>query len=283
MITEELIDEAKRTLVSVNERFGYQGDEEDEAWDMLVHVYGDDLDWDDEISVTTERRFRRLIERRVTGEPIAYILGWVEFEDFRLGIKPGMFIPRLTSEFLAHQAIRRLRGRSTPVHVDLATGIGPVAITSARAVSKARVWGFDISRKAVNQGRANAKQLGLSNVRFKQSDLFAGLPRTLRSSVDVVTVHPPYVPRKEVNDLPHEIRAFEPERTLTDGSADGLGLLSRLIDESFDWLKPGGWLLIEIVPSETRAVMPLLRQSGYMDVRSTHGDMRHTRVITARV
>lgn len=282
MDAEQLIEQAKRTLRGANDRFGYKGDEEDQAWDLLTHALGSEPEWDDEIPAPTARRFRRLVDRRVTGEPIAYIVGWIDFHDFRLGVRPGMFIPRLTSEFLATQAARRLRGRRLPVHIDLATGIGPVPLTTARAVADAQVWGLDISRAAVVQARANAKQLGLGNVRFRQSDLFKALPAKLRGAVDVITMHPPYVPRGEVRDLPEEIRDFEPGHTLTDGSSDGLGLLTSAIGESVDWVKPGGWMLIEIVPGETRKVMPLLRAAGYSEVKSTCGPMRHTRVIAAR-
>ena len=282
MNTEQLVKQATRQLRQANERFGYKGDEEDQAWDILTHALGREADWDDDIPAAAARRFRRLVDRRVTGEPLAYILGWTDFHDLRLGIKPGMFVPRLTSEFLASQAIRRLHGRRQPAHVDLATGIGPVAIAVARAVPGATVWGLDISRRAVGQARNNAKTLGLDNVHFRQGDLYSGLPRGLLGGVDVVTMHPPYVPRREVQDLPEEIRNFEPGHTLTDGSADGLGLLRRAVEASVEWVKPAGWMLIEIVPSETRSVISLLRQAGYGAVRSTCGPLRHTRVITAR-
>lgn len=282
MDAEQMIEQAKRALREANDRFGYKGDEEDQAWDLLTHALGSEPEWDDEIPAAAFRRFRRLVDRRITGEPIAYIIGWTDFHDFRLGVRPGMFIPRLTSEFLATQAARRLRGRRRPVHVDLATGIGPVPLMTARAVADADVWGLDISREAVIQARANAKKLGLGNARFRQSDLFSGLPARLRGEIDVVTMHPPYVPHGEVADLPEEIRSFEPGHTLTDGSSDGLGLLTRAIEESVEWVTPGGWMLIEIVPSETRNVMRLMRAAGYNEVRSTCGPMRHTRVIAAR-
>lgn len=282
MDAETLIEQGKRTLRAANDRFGYKGDEEDQAWDLLAHALGREPEWEEEVRPAAARRFWRMVDRRVTGEPLAYILGWVEFDTLRLSIRPGMFIPRLTSEFLARQAVRRLHGRHRPVHVDLATGIGPVALTVGRAVPGADVRGLDISREAVSQGRANARALGLGNVSFRQSDLFAALPRKLAGDVDVITMHPPYVPRGEVNDLPEEIRNFEPGHTLTDGSADGLGLLGRAIAESAGWVKPGGWMLIEIVPSETRNVRPLLRQAGYREVRSTCGPLRHTRVLAAR-
>src|SRR2546425_11839147 len=126
---------------------------------------------------------------------MAFILGWVEFLDFKLHMSNGVFIPRLTSEWLAQQAIRRLSRRRRPLHVDVATGIGPVAIASARAVPSATVYGVDISRKALNQAKANANRLGLSNVTFLRSDMFSSLPRKLRGTVDVISIHPPYVPK----------------------------------------------------------------------------------------
>ncbi len=283
MDADKLTKKAKRTLVAVNERFGWQGDEEDQAWDLLVHAWGREPYLDDDVPAQIERKFHKLVERRVTGEPMAFIIGWVDFLDFRLHLKSGAFVPRLTTEFLAEQAIKRLRGRRKPVHVDLATGIGPVPIGTARAVPKATVYGLDISRKAVNQGKANAKRLRVRNVTFLQSDMFDALPKRLRGNVDVITIHPPYVPRGEVSDLPVEIARFEPNHTLTDRSKDGLGLVRRVVDEGRDWLRPSGWLLIEIVASEFKRISPLLREAGYTSIKSTHGELKLTRVITARL
>jgi len=282
MYAEDLVKEAKKTLVAANDSFGLRGYEEDDAWELLDHANGEELNYGDEVDPAVERLFWRLIRRRATGEPVAYLVGWIEFRDFKLGIKPGMFVPRLTSEFLASQAIRRLHGRCSPVHVDLATGIGPIPLSTARAVTQARVWGLDISAKALAQARVNALSLGLKNATFRKSDMFAKLPRSLQGGVDVVTIHPPYVPRKVVADLPIEVKKFEPGHTLTDGSVDGLGLVRRVVSEGRDWLRPGGWLLIEITPDEFRNIRRLLSDAGYTGIRSTHGELRHTRVITAR-
>lgn len=282
MKTDKVLKTAKRTLVAANERFGWQGDEEDQAWDLLAHVLGRQPDWDEKLPAPTVRRFEKLVKRRTTGEPMAFIIGWVEFLDFKMQIGPGAFIPRLTSEFLATQAIRRLRGRAKPVHVDLATGIGPVAIASARAVRKATVCGADISRKAIAQARANAERLGVRNVSFVKSDLFDSLPKALRGTIDVVTIHPPYVPVDEIADLPVEIRKHEPKHTLTDQSSDGLGLVRRVVGDGLKWLRPGGWLLIETTPTESSIIRGLMRDAGYRDVRSTKGDLKLTRVYCGR-
>jgi release factor glutamine methyltransferase len=197
-------------------------------------------------------------------------------------VRPGVFVPRDASENLAEQAVRRLRNRRRPVHVDLATGAGTIALAVANEVRMAEVVGTDVSAEAVRQARANAKQLGL-RARFVTGDLFGALPRSLAGTVDVVTLHPPYVPAHEVKDLPEEIREWEPEHTLTDRSRDGLGLISRTAREAPAWLARTGWLLMEVSPDRVAHVKRVMRGEGYREIRSTKGGpLPLTRVIVAR-
>jgi release factor glutamine methyltransferase len=113
-------------------------------------------------------------------------------------------------------------------------------------------------------------------------DLFEALPPRLRSAVDAVTLHPPYVPRMEVEDLPLEVRGFEPERTLTDYSEHGMGLVERSVGEARAWLAPGGWLLVEVSSDRSRRVRGLLQRAGYEEVRSTRGWPDITRTVVGR-
>ncbi|MGH2739711.1 MAG: N5-glutamine methyltransferase family protein, partial [Actinomycetota bacterium] len=219
------------------------------------------LNLDRRLSADEVRRFRHLVRRRAGGEPISLIVGWTEFRGLRFAVASGVFLPRQSSEFLVEQAVRRLRGRPEPIGVDLATGIGPIAIASAHAVRKARVFGTDLSRPALRRARANARALGLRNVSFHRGDLFGALPREVRGRVDVVTLHPPYVPREEIGDLPLEVRGFEPEHTLTDYSPDGMGLVERTAMGAWRWLRPGGWLLVEVSPDRTRYLKGVLRRA----------------------
>ena len=137
-------------------------------------------------------------------------------------------------------------------------------------------------RDAIKLARRNARDLDL-DVRFVVGDLFDGLPKKLRGTVDVVTLHPPYVARDEIETLPEEIRAWEPEHTLTDRSADGLGLIRRTIREAPAWLRSGGWLLMEVDPDRGREVLPLYRRGGFREVKSTKGGpVKVTRVIVGR-
>jgi release factor glutamine methyltransferase len=259
-----------------------RGRERIEAEDLLWHVLGEEPDPKDEVSAEDRRSFDRLVRRRATGEPIPFIKGYTEFRGLELVVRPGVFVPRDASEFLAEQATRRLRKRSRPVHVDLATGAGTIALAVANEVPRATVVGTDLSADAVKLARRNAKRLGL-RARFVTGDLFGGLPRALAGTVDVVTLHPPYVPMRELKDLPEEIREWEPEHTLTDRSRDGLGLIGRTAREAPAWLSRNGWLLMEVSPDRVTHVKGVLGGEGFRDLRSTKGGpLPLTRVIVAR-
>jgi release factor glutamine methyltransferase len=284
MKASEVLADAVRTLKASTAIDHWQTDREEiEADDLLCHVLdADELDPDDEVGPAERRRFRRMIERRAAGEPVQLIKGFAVFRGLEILARPGVFVPRDSTEFLAEQAIRRLRGRRRPVAVDLATGGGTVALAIADEVRGVRVFGTDISAEAIRVARRNAERLRLRGT-FLVGDLFGGLPRELHGRVDVITLHPPYVARGELRELPEEIRRFEPAHTLTDRSVDGLGLVGRTGAEAGTWLKRGGWLLVEVSPDRARAVAGVLRRSGFAQVRSTLDQgFKVTRVLVAR-
>lgn len=253
-----------------------------EAIDLLGFVLGEPFADDDPVNPAQAERFRALVVRRVTGEPIPYIKGETEFRGLILKVEPGVFVPRDSSEFLAEQAVRRLRKRKSPVHVDLATGAGTVALAVAHEVRGAAVYGADLAEDAVALARRNAKRLKLK-ARFATGDLFEPLPASLHGRVDVITLHPPYVAKGEIEDLPDEIKAWEPVHTLTDHSDDGLGLVRRTVEEAPTWLKPKGWLLMETDPDRARDVKRVFARAGFRDVESTKGgELKVTRVIVGR-
>jgi release factor glutamine methyltransferase len=283
MKARALLKEGIATLQASDAIDHWQKDREKiEAEDLLAFVMGEDPDPGDRIPDRERREFLDLIERRATGEPIPYIKGFTEFRGLELISEPGVFVPRDSSEFLAEQAIRRLRKRRSPVLVDLATGAGTIALSVANEVPKAAVYGTDLSEDAVKLARRNARALGLK-VRFATGDVFGGLPKKIRGTVDVITVHPPYVAEHEVQDLPDEIKEWEPVHTLTDASRDGLGFVRRTVEEGPEWLGRKGWLLMETDPDRARDVKRVMTKGGFRDVRSTKGgDLKITRVIVGR-
>ena len=159
-----------------------RGRERIEAEDLLEHVVGEELDRDDDVSQKQRRRFEALVDRRVEGEPIPYIKGYSEFLGLELLARPGVFVPRDSSEWLATQAIRRLSRRRKPIAIDLATGGGTIAIAIADRVPKAKVYGSDLSEDAVALARKNAKRLSVS-ASFLAGDLFDGLPKKIAGRV----------------------------------------------------------------------------------------------------
>jgi release factor glutamine methyltransferase len=281
----KLTDRAVKTLkASTSIDHSQRGRERIEAEELLNFALGVEEDPDPSVEVPgkVRRSFEAMVERRVTGEPISFITGFAEFRGLELIAEPGSFVPRHSSEFLAEQAIRRLRRRKRPVHVDLATGVGTIALAVANEVPKATVYGADLSEDAVKLARKNAKGLGLKAT-FRAGDMFDGLPKKIAGTVDVITLHPPYVPRGEVKDLPDEVRKWEPKHTLTDSSVDGLGLVVRAAEESERWLRPGGWLLIEVSPDRTKEVRRVMRAAGLREIASTKGgELKVTRVVVGR-
>jgi release factor glutamine methyltransferase len=263
----------------------HAGKERYDAEELLAYVMGRDLDnleldLEAELDEHATRRFRQLLNRRRRGEPVAYITGRMLFGGLTLEVAPGAFIPRESSEFMVEQAARRLRTRREPVHIDLATGVGPVALAVANEVPAARVFGVDLSDRPVVMARLNARRLGIRNVHFVKGDLFRPLADDLQGRVDVVTIHPPYVRKGELRQLPDEIRRFEPVESLTDFSRTGMKLMERVADEAPAWLRRhGGWLLVEVAPDRARTVATLLRHAGFKDVKSTKGGVGVTRVV----
>jgi release factor glutamine methyltransferase len=278
-----LIEDGRKAIYRSRENLSWTGDEREQVRQLLELVLGRNPKDSEELDARVARRFHRLVERRAQGEPLPYILGWAEFRDLKLKVGPGGFVPRQTSEFLAEQAIRRLRRRARPIAVDLATGIGPIALSIADELPRARVHGTDISAAALRQARANAKELGLARrVSFHRGSLFDPLPASLHGRVDTITIHPPYVAGHEVDELPSELRNYEPHESLTDHSKDGTYLARLTAEQGHDWLRPGGWLLIEVGTYLARAIKKIMTTSGYADVRSTTGPLGYTRVLVGR-
>jgi release factor glutamine methyltransferase len=257
-----------------------------DAEELMTEVLGRKLTravLDRVLDSTSKQRFAAMVARRVNGEPIPRIKGHYAFRGLDLLIRDGVFVPRASSELLAKEAIRVLRRRrGQRVAVDVATGAGPVALAVANEVRDADVWGVDISAEAASLGKDNARRLGLRNAHFRAGDLLDALPRRLRGEIDVFTIHPPYVLRRDLKELPREIREFEPLQSLTDGSDDGLGLVRRLATEAHEWLKPGGVLLVEIGTYLSRKTQATLRAEQLVDVSWTKDDLGVTRVVSGR-
>ena len=212
-------------------------------------------------------RLQALLQRRLTGEPLAWITGVVSFCGLRIGVAPGVYVPREQTELLARRAIERLPAGG--IAVDVCCGAGALAAVMAAARPGARVLACDLDPAAVACARANG-------VDALQGDLLDPLPRSLRGSVDVLVAVVPYVPTAELALLHRDTLAFESPLAY-DGGPDGLGSLRRVVAAAPELLGPGGALLLELGGDQATALAGDLAEAGLTDVTTLldeDGDVR---------
>ena len=228
---------------------------EEEASELVAAAAGD------------PERLESLVARRTAGEPLAWITGAVAFCGLRISVHPGVYVPRLQTEALAHRAAGALPEGG--VAVDLCTGAGPIASVLAASVPSATVVATDVDPRAVACARANGVDARLGH-------LDEPLPAELLGAVDVLTAVVPYVPTEAVHLLPRDVVAFEPRRAL-DGGVGGLELLTAVVARSDRWLRPGGRLLLELGGDQAPAVAARMEVAGFTGIavlRDEDGDDR---------
>jgi release factor glutamine methyltransferase len=210
-------------------------------------------------------RYRALIKRRRSGEPIAYILGRREFFALPFRVDRRVLIPRPDTEVLVETALegtrpRHLYGRM----LDVCTGSGCVAIAFAKDRPTWRVTAVDLSPDAATLARENVRRAGVvHNVGVLEGDLFAPLPEAAK--FELITANPPYIPSADIPGLMVDVRDFEPRLAL-DGGADGLTIIRRLLAEAPRYLTPGGLLAMEVGFDQAPLVSTLFEESGFVEV-----------------
>jgi release factor glutamine methyltransferase len=227
----------------------------DEADELIQAAAGDPRVLDD------------LVSRRTRGEPIAWQTGAVTFCGLRLYVAPGVYVPRRQTEPLARRAASLLPPAG--VAADLCTGVGAIAAVLAAAAPTARVVATDLDENAARCARRNG-------IEVYEGFLDDPLPRDFGHRVDVLTAVVPYVPTDSLRLLPRDVQAFEPRLAL-DGGVAGMDLLRQVVRRSTGWLRPGGWLLMELGGDQAEPIGRLLRDVGFagLDVMADEdGDPR---------
>ena len=229
---------------------------------------------------TQAAAYRTLLQRRLAGEPLAYILGEREFYGLNFKVTPATLIPRADTELLVELALARIQPPSPPTPLplageggrqagrgcrvlDMGTGSGAIALSIAHARPDAEVTAVDASQDALDVARENARLLNLDNVRLLRSDWFSALEP---ERFDLIVSNPPYIADGDAHLSQGDLR-FEPRAALASG-ADGLDDIRRIISQARAHLNVGGWLLLEHGYNQAEPVRALLRQSGFTGVFS---------------
>ena len=206
-------------------------------------------------------RFAAWLERRLTGEPIAYLLGRREFWSLDLNVTPDTLIPRPETELLVDLALARLPADRPIAIADLGTGSGAIALALATERPRARIVATDRRLAALRVARGNAGRSNILNVEFREGDWCAPLAG---ERFDLIASNPPYVAATDSRWREGELR-FEPPGALVAGE-DGLDAIRAIIARAPACLRPEGWLLLEHGYDQGEAVPALLRERGFVEV-----------------
>ena len=223
--------------------------------------------------------YREYVRQRLQRVPVQYITGVAAFRHLELTVTPAVLIPRPETEVLVDVALELLPegGRV----LDLCCGSGAVALSLAQEAAAAEVVAADVSAAALEVAKANGQRCGLAErVEWHCGDLFAPLRGT--EPFDLVAANPPYVRRGDLAQLAPEVRDYEPHLAL-DGGEDGLAYYRRIAQEAADFIRPGGYLLLEVGDGQSAAVEALLARSERLTEVQIRPDLNQIpRVVVAR-
>jgi len=254
-----------------------------EAEALLLHALGRERAWlfahgADPAPAAVQETFAALLQRRVAGEPLAYILGRRGFWTLDLKVTPATLIPRAETERLVELALERLPPDRPLDVADLGTGSGAIALAIASERPQARVLATDASAQALEVARANAQAHALTNVEFAQGSWFAPLGGRRFA---LIASNPPYIGSQDAHLQQGDLR-FEPATALASG-ADGLDDIRVLVAGAPARLLPGGWLLLEHGWDQGGAVHALMRQHGLAEVQTAQDLEERDRVTLGRL
>lgn len=259
-----------------------------EARELLCYAAGKDRESffrDMRLYVTEEieQRMQELLQRRLDGEPAAYLIGEWDFYGLPLDITRDVLIPRSDTEVIAERAIELARAAGEGCRVlDLCTGSGCIGLAIAAHAPNSRVVLADINEDALHIARTNARRNGLTRqVMCMKADALQP-PAAMLGYFDLIVSNPPYIPTGDLAGLDHSVRDFEPMSAL-DGGEDGLDFYRAIISRWKDALKSGGTLLFEVGFDQADAVEQLLAAEGYHDIDTRMDTQNIWRAVEGRL
>jgi len=230
--------------------------------------------------------YRSLIKRRALREPLHYITGTREFWSLDFMLDSHVLIPRPDTEIMVEQGLnlaQHLPDSQGQIRIlDVGTGSGALAVSLAKDLQEAEIWATDISEAALEVARGNARKHHVEDrIRFIQGDLLEPL-QGQDVTFHLLLSNPPYIPSEDYSNLPPEIRDYEP-RIALDGGEGGMKFIERIIRDGVEFVKRGGWILLEMSPDQTDRALDLIAQTkGYGQKRRVKDYGQHYRVVMAQ-
>lgn len=230
------------------------------------------------VSSEAAQAFDGYLQRRRTGEPVAYILGQQGFWNIDLEVATHTLIPRPETEMLVETALELLPGSIPHRLLDLGTGTGAIALSLAKDRAQWNVTGVDRVQEAVDLAERNRQRLHLDNAEIKLSHWFSAVEG---QRFDLILSNPPYIADNDPHLVQGDVR-FEPSSALTSGT-DGLDDLRIIVSQAPAYLQAGGWLLLEHGYDQGPAVRELLNRHGFEQIQTRRDLGDHERITFGRV
>lgn len=241
-----------------------------------------------ELSSEQKSMLNELVDKRLSGVPLAHITGRQQFMGVELLAGPEALVPRKETELLGNAALEvllEMQSKQGPTKViDVCTGAGNLAIAFASHAAQAKVYAADLSEDAVGLARQNTEFAGVQDrVEMRAGDLLSPFDEeAFFGSVDLLTCNPPYISSAKVENMHEEIANYEP-RLAFDGGPFGIKILQRLIKDAPRFLKPGGWLAFEVGLGQGPAWVQRLTKTGkFTDIRSVQDSAGEVRAIVGQ-
>ena len=213
---------------------------------------------EDIIEKDKAEEFFRLIERRSKRIPLSYVIGTRDFFGLTFKVDENVLIPEQETELLVEEVIKHSEGKSV---LDMCTGSGCIAISIALFGKPSKVAASDISEKALEVARENAKSLKAGEISFIQGDMF----ENVTDKFDIIVSNPPYIETKVIDELMPEVRDYIPRLAL-DGDEDGLKFYRIISKEAVKKLNKNGRIFYEIGYNQSRAVASILLENGFTNI-----------------
>ena len=247
--------------------------------DLILHAH-------EELTKRHEEHYRQLLQRRCRREPLAYITGHREFWSLDFTVNPKVLIPRPETEGVI-QRMLELTEDGTHEDIlrvlDMGTGSGILAVVAAVEFPKVRVMAVDCSADALAVARDNAlRHQVVERIKFLLMDMMKPWNLKDHGPYDFILSNPPYIPSQEIERLMPDIRDYEPRAAL-EGGPDGLACYQHLIPNAFDYLKPGGHLIVEVGNGQAESVAQKIQaHSGFEKIKIIQDLNGMGRVVSAR-
>ena len=214
------------------------------------------------ISYINLKRFKKIISRRSKKEPIAYIFNKKEFRSKDFYVVKNSLIPRPETELLIDPIIKKFKGKSL-YFLDIGVGTGCIMLSILSELNNSRGLGIDICNKAISVAKINLETMKLNK---RASLKCRSIDTIYNKKFDLIVSNPPYIVKREINQLSEDIKKFEPQKAL-DGGHDGLDVIRKVIYKSKNILKLNGILALEIGRGQYYSVSNILRLNGFREIK----------------